>query len=166
MPVSLIAACCALLVLALIAYSDFVSMKISNLLVLALLAIFAVMVAPFLPASELQARLIATVLCLVVTFVMFLIGGFGAADSKALTALMLHIPSFYWGPYFLLLAFSGVIFVVFLIFVRSTLRIDKNAPNAQTGWRSWRVWRNQEKVPFGVPMAAAGAAIIAVGMEF
>lgn len=162
---SLIAAVGALIVLALIAYSDFVSMRISNLLVLALLAVFVGLVAPFLSADELQYRLIATFVCLAVTFTMFLVGGFGAADSKALTALMPHIPSVYWGPYFYLLAFSGVLFVVFLIVIRSRLQIDKNAPEAQTGWRSWKVWRKREKVPFGVPMAVAGAAIIAVGMN-
>ena len=165
MLMSQIAAYGALFVLILIAYSDFVTMRISNILVLALLGIFIALLAPFLSAEELQYRLIATVVCLAITFTMFLVGGFGAADSKALTALMPHIPSDYWAPYFYLLALAGVVFVIFLIFIRFTLQIDKTDPDAQTGWKSWRVWRKREKVPFGVPMAAAGASIIAVGMS-
>lgn len=74
------------------AVSDFTRMRISNRLILAMLALFAV-AGPWLLGGEAALwRLAAAALVLVAGFAAFLGGFFAGGDIKALAALQLFIP--------------------------------------------------------------------------
>ena len=78
--------------LAWMAVSDFIWMRIPNLLILSMLGLFAVAAPLFLGSDAIPGRLAAGVVVLAAGFVAFYFGLFAGGDVKALAALQLFVP--------------------------------------------------------------------------
>lgn len=147
--------------LTLTAVQDMRTLRISNVLVVAMIAAFALRL-PVLELNEILARLIGAAAFFAVTFLLFLTGRFGAGDSKMLAAFALHVPSELLGSYLVILAVVGLMCVAVVFGLRATFA-RLGAPDAG-GWRAWAIWRVRDRFPYGLPIALAGVTVL--GLEF
>lgn len=145
------------------AASDLLTMRISNQLVLVLLAAFAVLV-PFsgMPLDVLYGHLGAGAIVLAAAFAFFAFGWIGGGDAKlaAVTALWLGWPLLL--SYLVYSAlFGGVLTIAILVLRRWPLP----AALGDVGWVG-RLHHAGTGVPYGIALAAAGMLLYADSFVF
>ena len=130
-----------------VAWSDLARMKIPNLAVLALLAVFA-LVGPFvLDLGDWGWRWAHFALLLVVGLVLNAAGAMGAGDAKFIAAAAPFVARNDTMAVLLILSACAVLgFVLHRVAMRSALA------RAVPHWESWTAGR---RFPFGFPLAAA-----------
>ena len=131
-------------------WSDLKAMRIPNMAVLALLAVFVIVGLVALPWSAYPWRLLTLVIVLVLTFFANMVGLMGAGDSKFIAAAAPFIDPGDAG----LLAF---IFAANLLACYATHRIAKNTSLRQMA-PDWDSWDRGRKFPMG--FALGGTLII------
>lgn len=127
-----------------IAYTDIKAMRIPNMAVLALLAVFAVVGFMVLPTATWAWAWLNFVVVLAVGFVMTLIGGFGAGDAKFAAAMAPFIAIGDLRHFFVLL--SAVTLAAFI--AHRTLRAIPAVRRATPDWTSW----TSKAFPFGLAL--------------
>lgn len=133
--------------LAAMALGDLRRLRIPNWLVLSMVAVF-VLTAPFLlPAPEIGWRLAAAVAVYVLGLAGFALGLWSGGDVKAVSALMLFLPSATLTIYaftFSASMFAGMTMVL-------SLRAVVGTPES-----AWRSLRPRAEFPMGVSIALSG----------
>lgn len=130
-----------------VAWSDLRSMRIPNLAVLALIAIYAVVGALTLPMTAWAWSWLNFAVVLVAGFALSLTGGFGAGDAKFLAAMA---PFVALGDLRLFLVlFSAVVIAAFL--AHRLLRAIPAIRRATPDWASWQ----RKEFPFGLALGPA-----------
>lgn len=144
------------LLMAFAAASDLLTMRISNRLVLALVAaFFAVAVVVGMPLQELAMHAALALLVLVVAFAFFAFGWIGGGDAKfaAATALWLG------GELVLIyIVYAGLFGGALTMAILALRRLPLTPLIAGTGWLA-RLHDAKEGVPYGIALAAAGLAV-------
>ena len=137
-----------------VAWSDLARMKIPNLAVLALLAVFAV-IGPFvLPLGEWGWRWVHFAVLLVAGIAMNAGGLMGAGDAKFIAAAAPFVTLDDALSVLLILAVCAVAgFALHRVAMRSALA------RATPGWQSWHTGR---RFPFGFPLAATLVLYLAI----
>jgi len=97
--------------------SDLRYLRIPNWISLLMIAGF-VGLAFWLPAAEIQSRLIVAALAFVIGFILFALGTLGAGDVKMLSALLLFVPSQYLAGFFLLFSIGLAIAIIGIVSAR------------------------------------------------
>ncbi|MEM6588553.1 MAG: prepilin peptidase [Pseudomonadota bacterium] len=135
-------------------WSDLKAMKIPNLAVMSLVAVFVIVGLIALPFEAYLWRLVTMVVVLVITFVANVIRLMGAGDSKFIAAAAPFIdPGDGWS-----LAF---IFAANLLACYATHRLAKNTSLRQLA-PDWDSWTRGRKFPMG--FALGGTLIIYLGL--
>jgi prepilin peptidase CpaA len=150
-------------VMAWAAASDLLTMRITNRLVLTLLAGFAVVV-PLsgMPLDMLYNHLMAGGIVLAVAFAFFAFGWIGGGDAKfaAVTALWLGLPLLL--PYAVYSALWGGVLTVFILSLR---RWPLPASLISVTWID-RLHDAKAGVPYGIALAAAAMLVYANSFIF
>jgi prepilin peptidase CpaA len=149
----------AVFVLCLAAWTDFMSMRISNTLTLALGALF---IPAYLAAAGLgwgvfqswQAHGLGLALMLAVTFIMFLLNVWGGGDSKLATAIALWIGVKGFFVFLLVMAVMG--FVLSLV-VYAQKWIPKEWAMADESWFG-QLRQGQRILPYGIALVVGALA--------
>ncbi len=131
-------------------WSDLKVMKIPNVAVLSLVAVFLVIGLIALPFSDYMWRILIMVLVLVAMFFANMVGLMGAGDSKFIAAAAPFIDTSDWG----LLSF---IFAANLLACVASHRIAKNTRLRQLA-PDWVSWDKGRKFPMG--FALGGTLVI------
>jgi prepilin peptidase CpaA len=143
-------------VMAIAASTDLLTMKISNRLTLVLaLGFFALALLDGMPVPEIGEHVVAGLLVLAVSFVMFLRGWIGGGDAKLVAATALWFGWAHLGDYLLCASLiGGVLTFAILEFRRRTL------PPALAA-QAWvaRLHEPTGGVPYGIALAAAALII-------
>ncbi|MCL4675536.1 MAG: prepilin peptidase [Pararhodobacter sp.] len=127
-----------------VAWSDLRAMRIPNLSVLALLAVYAVVGLLTLPTTVWAWSWLHFVVVLVVGFTLSLTGGFGAGDAKFAAAMA---PFVALGDLRLFLVlFSAVVLAAFVAH-----RILRAIPAIRRATPNWASWERRE-FPFGLAL--------------
>ena len=143
-------------VMAWAASSDLLTMRISNRLVILLVAGFAVMALVVqLPLEQLGMHLLAGALVLVVAFAMFAFGWIGGGDAKLAAATTLWLGFGLTLPY---LMYAGVLGGMLTLLILGLRSIPLTPAIARFAWLS-RLHNPKEGVPYGIALAAAGMLI-------
>ncbi|WP_461470491.1 A24 family peptidase [Pararhodobacter sp.] len=130
-----------------VAWSDLRTMRIPNLSVLALIAVYAV-VGPFvLPLSDWGWSWVHFVAVLLVGFVLSLTGGFGAGDAKFAAAMAPFVALGDLRLFLVLL--SAVVIAAFV--AHRLLRAIPAVRRATPDWASWQ----RKEFPFGLALGPA-----------
>jgi prepilin peptidase CpaA len=130
-----------------VAWSDLRAMRIPNLAVLALLAVYAVIGVLVLPTSVWAWSWLHFVVVLVAGFALSLTGAFGAGDAKFAAAMA---PFIALGDLRLFLVlFSAVILASFVAH-----RILRAIPAIRRATPDWASWERRE-FPFGLALGPA-----------
>jgi len=130
-----------------IAWTDLTAMRIPNIAVLALLAVFA-LVGPFVLALDVWAwAWLHFVVVLVIGFVLSLTGGFGAGDAKFAAAMAPFVALADVRVFVVL--FSAVVIAAFI--AHRTLRAIPAVRRATPTWASWE----RREFPFGLALGPA-----------
>jgi prepilin peptidase CpaA len=136
---------------------DIVTMKISNNLILLLLAAYAALAPLAGYGMELIAVSILTALAVLgVTFILFALGWIGGGDAKLAAATALWIGPELASDYFFHTAVFGALFALaLLVFRRMPL-----LPFLQDNTWSTRLHAPTTGIPYGVPMAFASLLVL------
>lgn len=135
------------------AFTDLLSMRISNRLVLALAgSFFIVALSVGLPWNELGLHVAAALLVLCVTFLFFGMGWMGGGDAKLAAATALWLGFGGLPPYLVYTALLGGILTLLIVAVR---RFPLPSPLAGVVWID-RLHDRKSGVPYGIALAAAG----------
>ncbi|UWQ95104.1 prepilin peptidase [Rhodobacteraceae bacterium M385] len=140
-----------------VALSDLRQMRIPNVAVLALTAVFLVVGLIILPMDAYLWRLAALGIVLVAGFVITSLGLVGAGDSKFAAAMAPFIAP---GDYLFFLALFSLVLVGSWITHRSAGRV----PAVRRATSHWSSWEQGKLFPMGV--ALAGALIVYLAMGF
>jgi prepilin peptidase CpaA len=137
------------LLLATAAVTDFVWQRIPNWIVLVLLALFVVQAARHFGSVSWLDQLGAGALLLVVGFVLYFIGQFGAGDAKLTAVLALWIGFSAILPSLMLMSFAGLALAAIIVALRYLpwRRLDP-------GNRRPKALMKGGGIPFGVAIAA------------
>ncbi len=138
------------------AWSDLKFMKIPNMSVLALLAVFLIIGLIALPWADYPWRLLHLVVILVIGFVMNMIGMIGAGDAKFAAAMSPFVAlgdAFTMG--YILAASMLVGFVIHRLFQRS-----KSFRKLTSDWQSWE----NRDFPMGFPLACSLLIYLGLGI--
>ena len=128
-------------------YSDLSAMRIPNVAVLALIAVFAV-VGPFvLPLGEFGWRWVQLVIVIAAMMVGAVLGQVGMGDVKFAGAMSLFVRPEDAMPYLWL-------FVIVLCVSLALHRLVRVVPALRAGVPDWRSWEHPG-FPMGIPLAAA-----------
>lgn len=131
-----------------VAWTDLTQMRIPNLAVLALLAVFATVGAVVLPSWSIWGwSWLHFAVVLVVGFVLSLTGGFGAGDAKFLAAMAPFVALGDLRLFLVLL--SAVSIAAFVVH-----RILRAIPMVRRATPSWKSWESRQ-FPFGLALAPA-----------
>ncbi|MCB1405207.1 MAG: prepilin peptidase [Rhodobacteraceae bacterium] len=130
-----------------VAWSDLRAMRIPNIAVLALLAVYAVVGLITLPASVWAWSWLHFVVVLVVGFVLSLTGGFGAGDAKFAAAMAPFVALGDLRLFLVLL--SAVVLAAFV--AHRVLRAIPAIRRASPNWASWE----RKEFPFGLALGPA-----------
>jgi len=130
-----------------VAYSDLRSMRIPNVAVLALLAVYVVVGALTLPLTVWAWSWLHFAVVLIIGFVLSLTGGFGAGDAKFAAAMAPFIALGDLRQFLVLL--SAVVIAAFI--AHRTLRAVPAIRRATPGWESWE----RKEFPFGLALGPA-----------
>lgn len=144
------------LLMAFAACSDLFTMRISNTLVLAVVAGFAIVaIMVGLPLPVIGMHLAAGALVLAVTFTMFALGWIGGGDAKLTAAIALWMGFELLLPYLLYASvFGGALTLLLLVGRRYALP----APFLGVGWLV-RLHHPKTGVPYGIALALAAMLV-------
>ncbi len=123
---------------------DLKTMTIPNWLTGGAFVVFAVLVFFGLGLEDALTRLMGAGIVLVVSFIMFAIGGLGGGDAKAATAFALLIAPVDAGFVLMALAINGLLGVGVLFLLRRTPLADGN----------WKMWSEPKRFPYGLTLGA------------
>ena len=130
-----------------VAWSDVKAMRIPNIAVLALMAIYAVVGVLVLPLQVWAWAWLHFVVVLVIGFVLNMTGSFGAGDAKFAAAMA---PFIALGDLRLFLVLLSAVTIAALIMHR-TMRAIPAVRNATPDWASWQ----RREFPFGLALGPA-----------
>jgi prepilin peptidase CpaA len=144
------------LLMAFAGFSDLLTMRISNRLVLVLVAGFFVVAAVTgMPLPQLGAQLAGAALVLAVAFALFAAGWIGGGDAKLAAATALWIGFGELLPYAVYAALLGGALTLAILVMR---RWPLPAMVISIGWIS-RLHDSKVGVPYGIALAAAGIIV-------
>lgn len=138
--------------------SDLRQMKIPNVAVLALTAVFLVAGLITLLMDEYLWRLAALAIVLAAGFLITALGLVGAGDSKFAAAMAPFIAP---GDYMFFLA----LFSLVLIASYATYRGASRVPAVRRATPHWASWEQDKKFPMGVALAGALVIYLAMGLS-
>lgn len=137
-------------------YTDLSTMKIRNVAVLALLAVFVVIGLFTMPSwSDYLWRYAHFAVILVLGFLLSMTGGFGAGDAKFLAAMAPLVAFGDAGKVLMLLALCMILAFILHRVARATPAIRGLAPN----WASWEA----KKFPMGTALGSCLILYLAWG---
>ncbi len=138
--------------------SDLRDMRIPNVAVLALVAVFVVAGLIALPLEAFLWRFAQLGVVLLAGFLITALGLAGAGDSKFAAALALFVAP---GDYLFFLAlFSLVVLASY-----ATLRGAARVPAVRRATPHWVSWQRDKQFPMGVALAGALAIYLAMGLS-
>jgi prepilin peptidase CpaA len=144
------------LALAIAAFSDLLTMRISNRLVLVLtVGFFIVAMAVNLPLQQFAMHVLCALVVLVVAFGLFALRWIGGGDAKLAAATTLWLGFGTTLPYLAYTALLGGVLTLFILILRG---IPLNPLLARVGWLS-RLHNKRSGVPYGIAMAVAGILV-------
>ncbi|MHB1102363.1 MAG: A24 family peptidase [Devosia sp.] len=144
------------LLMAFAASSDLLTMRISNRLVLVLIAgFFVVALAIGLPLPQLGMHVAGALLVLGIAFAFFALGWIGGGDAKLAAATALWIGFGELLPYFIYAALLGGALTLVILLVR---RWPLPATLAGIGWIG-RLHDGKTGIPYGIALAVAGILV-------
>lgn len=141
--------------LAAMAWNDLKNLRISNKLVLIMLAAFVLSAPVFLSFHETVYRAVFGVGVFVVGFLGFTLRLWGGGDAKAIAALTLFVPSYFLLLFFYTFTLSMVVGMLFVITSRSIIGF----PECR-----WLALRPKASYPMGVSIAMSGLLLPMVAM--
>ncbi|WP_127109431.1 A24 family peptidase [Pararhodobacter zhoushanensis] len=130
-----------------VAWSDLKAMRIPNLAVLALVAVYAVVGALTLPFVDWAWSWLHLVVVLVIGFVLSLTGGFGAGDAKFAAAMAPFIALGDVRSFLVLLCAVSIAALV----VHRVMRVIPAIRRATPDWASWE----RREFPYGLALGPA-----------
>lgn len=130
-----------------VVWSDLRAMRIPNLAVLALLAVYAVVGLAVLPWQDWAWSWLHFGVILVIGFVLSLSGGFGAGDAKFAAAMA---PFIALGDLRMFLVLLSAVVIAALI----VHRLARAIPPLRRATPHWESWERKE-FPFGIALAPA-----------
>ncbi|MDB5589050.1 MAG: peptidase [Devosia sp.] len=149
--------------MALAASSDLLTMKISNKLVLLLVAgFFVVAIAINLPLQQLALHVMCAMLVLVVGFTLFALRWIGGGDAKLAAATTLWL-GFGLTPMFVV--YAGMLGGVLTLSILALRRFPLTPFLARYTWLE-RLHNPKSGVPYGIAMAAAGMIVYSNSVIF
>jgi prepilin peptidase CpaA len=154
--VSLIALVIFPLLMAFAAFSDLFTMRISNKLVLALVATFFILaLLADLPLSEIGMNLACAAVVLVFAFAFFAFGWIGGGDAKLIAATTLWLGLGVMLPYLIYASLLGGALTLLLLAAR---RYPLPERLRAIGWID-RLHDAKTGVPYGIALAIAGVLV-------
>ena len=124
--------------------SDLKTMTIPNWMTGAAFVIFAALVFIGLDLETALTRLMGAGIVLVVSFILFAVGGLGGGDAKAATAFALLIAPVDAGFVLMALAINGLVGVGVLFLLRRTSLAEGD----------WKMWSEPKRFPYGLTLGA------------
>lgn len=144
------------LAMALAATSDLLTMRISNKLVLLLVAgFFVIAIAVNLPLQQFAMHITASLLVLAVGFTLFALRWIGGGDAKLAAATTLWLGFGLTLPYLVYAALLGGLLTLLILALR---RFPLTPFLARYRWLE-RLHNPKSGVPYGIALAAAGLMI-------
>ena len=144
------------LAMAFAASSDLLTMRISNKLVLLLVAGFMVVALLVeMPLQQFAMHLLCAFVVLVVAFTMFALRWIGGGDAKLAAATTLWLGFGLTLPYLVYTALLGGVLTLVILMLR---RIPLTPMIARFRWLE-RLHDHKQGIPYGVAMAVAGLLI-------
>lgn len=144
------------LLMAFAASSDLLTMRISNRLVLLLVAAFAVVaLAGGLPLEALGLHAAAALVVLFVAFAFFAFGWIGGGDAKVAAATALWVGFPVLPPYLIYAALLGGALTLLILIAR---RWPLPVPLVNVRWVG-RLHDSKTGIPYGIALAAAGLLV-------
>lgn len=141
------------LAMALAASSDLLTMRISNKLVLLIVAVFCVVaLAVDLPLQQFAMHVLCAMLVLVVGFTFFALGWMGGGDAKLAAATTLWLGFGLALPYLVYTALLGGALTILILALR---RLPLMPIIARFRWIE-RLHDRKTGIPYGVALALAG----------
>lgn len=141
-----------------VSWSDLKAMRIPNMSVIALAAVFLVVGLVALPLAEMPWRILIMVVTLVIMFVANIAGLMGAGDSKFIAAAAPFIDP------------ADVSLVVFLFTANLLACFATHRLAKHTGLRQmapeWTSWDRGRKFPMGFPLSMTLVLYLALGAGF
>ena len=122
--------------------SDLKTMTIPNWLTAGAFVIFATLVFIGLDLDAALARMMGAGIVLVVSFILFAIGGLGGGDAKAATAFALLIAPIDAGFVLMALAVNGLLGIGVLFLLRRTSLAEGD----------WKMWSEPKRFPYGLTL--------------
>lgn len=145
-----------------VSWTDFTTMKIPNKAVLALLAVFVVVGLFALPLDEYLWRYAHFAVMLVIGFLLTVLIGFGAGDSKFAAAMAPFIALPDLGFFAFILSITTFVVLV----LHSLMRYTPSLRNRLPDWESFTIDADRpfmkRKFPFGLGLAPALAAYMLI----
>lgn len=141
-----------------VAYTDMRFMKITNVAVLALVAVFLIIGFIALPFEEYTLRFLHLVVILVIGFICSSIGLLGAGDAKFAAAMA---PLIAWGDAAITLYLLAALVLIALAFHR-LLQRSQFIRKRTVGWKSW----DNKDFPMGLALSATLVAYLALGVVY
>lgn len=139
--------------MAIAASSDLLTMKISNRLVLLLVAAFCILaLAVNLPLQQFALHFACAALVLVAGFALFAMGWVGGGDAKLAAATTLWLGFGLTLPYLIYAALAGGVLTLALLMLR---QVPIGPRLAGIGWIA-RLHDHRTGVPYGIALAVAG----------
>jgi prepilin peptidase CpaA len=139
------------------AFSDLLTMRISNKVSLALcIGFFLAAAMKGLDISQIASHCAVALLLLCVTMFAFWQGHMGGADAKLAPAILLWLGPAFAMPFILWTAIFGGVLAVFLLFIR---QMPLPAWLMQLAWIS-RLYSQTTDIPYGINLALAGLIVI------
>ncbi|MHA6689897.1 A24 family peptidase [Devosia sp. A449] len=139
--------------MALAASSDLLTMRISNKLVLFLVACFCVVaIAVNLPLQQFAMHVVCALIVLAVAFTLFALGWIGGGDAKLAAATTLWLGFGLTLPYLVYAALLGGVLTLAILALRN---LPLTPLLARYGWIE-RLRDKKAGVPYGIALAVAG----------
>jgi len=141
------------LAMAIAASTDLLTMRISNKLVLLLVAGFVVLaLAVNMPLQQFAMHVACAVLVLVAAFTLFALGWIGGGDAKLAAATTLWLGFGLTLPYLVYAGLAGGVLTLVILMLR---RIPLTPFIARHAWLE-RLHDAKSGIPYGIALAAAG----------
>ena len=144
------------LLMAFAASSDLLTMRISNRVVMLLIAaFFVVAIVANVPIEQVAVDIIGAVAVLVIAFIFFAFGWIGGGDAKLASATMLWVGVGLALPYLVYAAMLGGALTLAILAIR---RWPLPAGLQRIGWID-RLHNSKSGVPYGIALAASGLLV-------
>lgn len=148
----------AILISLWVAYTDLKFMKITNLAVLALIAVFLIVGFIVLPFEQYTWRMLHFVVILVIGFLCSAVGLLGAGDAKFAAAMA---PFVAWGDAAIMMYLLAAIVLVALL-IHRLFQHSKTFRKLTPDWKSW----DNKDFPMGLALGGSFVAYLALGAAF